>query len=119
MDADVKCVRKAERSVYRDANVGLERNRNLRDTTSSTREPSDILYKLLQQQAAPEVDTEYFDGNPLNFSLFSEVVETKINNPRGRLTRLIKYTMGESKELIKDCIQLPHDCGHQTAVTLL
>ena len=119
MDADVKCVRKAERSVYRDANVGLERNRNLRDTTSSTREPSDILYKLLQQQAAPEVDTEYFDGNPLNFSLFSEVEETKINNPRGRLTRLIKYTIGESKELIKDCIQLPHDCGHQTAVTLL
>ena len=77
VDADVKCVRKAERSVDRDANMGLERNRNLRDTTSSTREPSDILYKLLQQQAAPEVDIEYFDGNPLNYhyfmALFSEV----------------------------------------------
>ena len=122
-DADVKCVRKAERSVDRDANMGLERNRNLRDTTSSTREPSDILYKLLQQQAAPEVDIEYFDGNPLNYhyfmALFSEVVETKIDDPRGRLTRLIKYTMGEPKELIKHCIQLPHDRGYQTAVTLL
>ena len=56
--------------------MGLERNINLRDTTSSTREPSDILYKLLQQQAAPEVDIEYFDGNPLNYhyfmALFSE-----------------------------------------------
>ena len=122
-DADVKCVRKAERSVDRDANMGLERNRNLRDTTSSTREPSDILYKLLQQQAAPEVDIEYFDGNPLNYhyfmALFSEVVETKIDDPRGRLTRLIKYTMGEPKELIKHYIQLPHDHGYQTAVTLL
>ena len=100
-DADVKCVRKAERSVDRDTNMGLERNRNLRDTTSSTREPSDTLYKFFQQQAAPEVDIEYFDGNPLNYhyfmTLFSEVVETKIDNPRGSLTRLIKYMMGEAK----------------------
>ena len=27
--------------------------------------------------------------------------------------------MGEPKELIKHCIQLPHDCGYQTAVSLL
>ena len=27
--------------------------------------------------------------------------------------------MGEPKELIKHCIQLPHDRGYQTAVTLL
>ena len=49
VDVDVKYVRKAKRSVDSDANLGLERNRNLRDTTSSTREPSDILCKLLQQ----------------------------------------------------------------------
>ena len=101
----------------------LERNRNLRDTTSLTREPSNILYKLLQQQAVPEVDIEYLDGNPSNYhyfmALFSEVAETKFDDPRGRLTRLIKYTMGEPKELIKHYIQLPHDHGYQTAVTLL
>ena len=55
--ADVKPARKVEISVDRDVNMGLERNENLRNTTSSTREPSDILCKLLQQQAAPEVDT--------------------------------------------------------------
>ena len=81
------------------------------DTTSSTRKPSDILCKLLQQQAAPELDIKYFDGKPLNYhyfmALFSEVVETKIDDPRGGLTRMIKYTMGEPKELIKHCIQLP------------
>ena len=52
-------------------------------------------------------------------ALFSEVVETKMYYLRGRLTRLIKYTMGEPKELIKHYIQLPHDHGYQTAVTLL
>ena len=52
-------------------------------------------------------------------TLFSEVVETKIDDPRGRLTRLIKCTVGEPKELIKHCIQLPHNRGYQTAVTLL
>ena len=122
--AEARSVRKVERrSVDRDANMGLERNRNLSETTSSTREPTDILCKLLQQQAAPEVDIEYFDDNPWNYhyfmALFSEVVETKIDDPRGRLTRLIKYAVGEPKELIKRCIQLPHNRGYQTAVTLL
>ena len=97
--AEARSVRKVERrSVDRDTNMGLERNRNLSDTTSSSREPTDILCKLLQQQAAPEVDIEYFDDNPLNYhyfmALFSEVVETKIDDPRGRLTRLIKYAVG-------------------------
>ena len=36
--ADVKSVRKVERSVDRDANMGLERNRYSRNTTSPTRE---------------------------------------------------------------------------------
>ena len=50
VDADVKSVRKVERrSVDRDASMELERNSNLTDTTSSTRETSDILCKLLQQ----------------------------------------------------------------------
>ena len=83
----------------------------------------DALCKLLQLQAAPEVDMEQFDGNPLNYhyfmALFAEVVETKIEKPRGRLTRLIKFTTGEARELIKHCIQLPHSRGYQHARALL
>ena len=85
----------------------------------------DALCKLLQLQAAPEVDMEQFDGNPLNYhyfmALFAEVVETKIEEPRGRLTRLIKFTTGEARELIKhssiqhSSIQLPHNRGYQHA----
>ena len=103
--------------------MGLERNRKLRYTTVPTREPSDILYKLLQQQASSKVYIDYFDGSPLNYhyfmALFSEVLETKIDDSRGKLTRLIKHTMGEPKELIKHCFELPHDRGYQTAMTLL
>ena len=64
-----------------------------------------------------------FDGNPLNYyyfmALFVEVVETKIEEPRGRLTRLIKFTTGEARELIKHCIQLPHSRGYQHDRALL
>ena len=31
----------------------------------------------------------------------------------GRLTRLIKFTTGEARELTKHCIQLPHNRGYQ------
>ena len=83
----------------------------------------DALCKLLHLQAIPEVDTEQFDANPLNYyyfiALFVEVVETKIEEPRGRLTRLIKFTTGEARELIKHCIQLPHNGGYQHARALL
>ena len=68
-----------------------------------------MLCKLLT--AAPKVDMEPFDGNTLNYhyfiALFKEVVESKIDDIRGRLTRFIKYTIGDAKELIKHCIELP------------
>ena len=73
--------------------------------TSLTRERTETLCKFLKQQAAPEVDIEYFDGNPLNYhfvmALFFEVVETKIDDFMGRV---INYTVGEPKELMKHCI---------------
>ena len=70
-------------------------------------------------KAAPEVNMEPFDGNTLNYhyfmSLFKEVVESKIDDPRGRLTRLIKYTKVDAKELIKYCILLPFSEGFKNA----
>ena len=49
-------------------------------------------------------------------ALFAKVAETKIEEPRGQLTRLIKFTTGEA---IKHCIQLPHNRGYQHARALL
>ena len=69
------------------------------------------------------VDMEQFDGNSLNYhyfmELFAEVVQTKIEEPRGRLTRLMQFTTGEARELIKYCIQLPRNRGYQHARSLL
>ena len=72
---------------------------------------SQMLCKLLKLCATPEVDMEPFDGSALNYhyfmALFKEVVESKIDDPSGRLTRPVKYNTGNAKELIKHCIQLP------------
>ena len=76
---------------------------------------SDMLCKLLWFQSGPDVDIKTFDGNVLNYhyfiALFREVVESKVDDPRGKLTRLIKYTSGDARELIKHCIQLPSNEG--------
>ena len=72
---------------------------------------TDKVIDLLRYLQAPEVDIDVFNGDPLEFlyfmSLFCENVETKIDNPKGRLTRLLKYLDGEAKELVKGCIYLP------------
>ena len=51
--------------------------------------------------------------------MFKEVVERKIKDPVGRLTRFIKFTNGEAKDLMKHCIYLTPDTGYDTAITLL
>lgn len=57
-----------------------------------------MMCKLFSQQSATNVDIDVLDGNSLEFSyvmsMFEEIVERKVVNPRGRLTRLIKYTKG-------------------------
>ena len=52
-------------------------------------------------------------------STFEEAVEKKIDDPKGRLTRLIKFVSGEPKELIKNCIQQPAEIGYEQAMQLL
>ena len=47
------------------------------------------------------------------------MVEKGIENPRGRLTRLIKYTTEEAKDLIKHCIQQHSVEGYGNAMELL
>ena len=58
----------------------------------------EMMCKLFSQQSATNVDIDVLDGNSLEFnyvmSMFEEIVERKVVNPRGRLTRLIKYTKG-------------------------
>ena len=77
------------------------------------------LCQLLKIQSAPDVDMDYFSGDPLEYryfiSLFEELVEKKVDDSFGKLARLIKYTRGEAKELIQHCIQLPQPDGFNVA----
>ena len=126
-DIPMRSIGMSERSLYDRMKTWQPADVDPGNRTLSTDEDvgiktSSLLCKLLQQQAAPEVDIYRFDGNPLNYhcfmALFSEVVETKVGDPRGRLTRIIKYAVGEAKELIKHCIQLPHDKGYKYVKSL-
>ena len=69
-----------------------------------SRQPTDMLCKLLKVHSAPDVDMECFDGNVLEYrkfmALFREVVQSKIEDPGGRLTRLMKYTDFEMPEIL-------------------
>ena len=84
---------------------------------------AEMLCKLVNEQSAPEINIDVFGGNPLEFhyfmAVFDEAVEKKIEDPRGKLTRLIKYTTGEVKEMVKNYIQLPPKEGYETAKQMM
>ena len=81
-------------------------NHELNKNYRSDGEVAKMLCKLIQQEGAPH----YF------MEVFKEVVEKKIEDPRGRLTRVIKYTTREAKNLIKYCIQQPSAEGYKNAM---
>ena len=82
-----------------------------------------MMSTLFRQQAAPDVDINISSGDLVDYhyfiAVFEEVVEKKIDDPQGRLTRLMKYTYGEPKVMIKHCIQQPVLVGYKNARSLL
>ena len=81
------------------------------------------LASMLKHLQAPNIELDYFSGDPLSFSYFlatfEEVVETKIDEQRGRLTRLLKYLRGEPKELVSSCIYLANEVCYTEAKKIL
>ena len=78
---------------------------------------------MVTLQLAPRPDLDIFSGDPLEYfyfkANFQDVVETTVRDQRGRLTRLIKYTEGEAKELIKHLVHAdPNNCYNE-AISLL
>ena len=63
---------------------------------------------MMISNSAPNVELDTFSGNILEFEYFKanfmEVVEKKIVDQRGRLARLLQFTSGDAKELIKGCV---------------
>jgi hypothetical protein len=79
--------------------------------------------QLISLLTAPDADIDVFSGNPLDFryfrTTFRESVEKKVPDSRGRLTRLLKYTTGDAKDLIKHCIYESADGCFDAAISLL
>ena len=80
---------------------------------------TEMMCKLLQQQAALNLEIDIFDGNPMDSHYFMAVskwvVENKVTDTGGRLTYLIKFIKWESKKIAKSCIELPLELRFKTA----
>ena len=79
----------------------------------------EMMCKLLQQQAALNLEIDIFDGSPVDSHYFmvvsKGVVENKVTDTGGQLTHLIKFIKWESKKIAKNCIELPLELGFKTA----
>ena len=93
------------------------------EPTENKRSLSSTVASLLKIQAAPNVTIDTFNGDCLEFkyfmTTFEDVIESNIDNARGRLTRLIQYTSGEAKDLAKGCVYLNPEDGYKKAKELL
>ena len=81
------------------------------------------MIEMMKLQCAPKPDIDAFSGDPLDYFYFREsfkdVVETAVSDQRGRLTRLIKYTTGDAKDLIKHLVHAdPKNC-YDIAISFL
>ena len=52
-------------------------------------------------------------------AVFSEMVEKKVDDPRRKVTWLIKFVTGDAKEMAKNYIQLPAEIRFETAKQFL
>ena len=82
-----------------------------------------LLSKIVKLQAAPDVEIDVFSGDPLEYTYFiknfKDIIETTVDSQSGRLNRLIKYTDGEAKELIKHCVHEDKGECYNRALELL
>ena len=82
-----------------------------------------LMVQTMKLYAAPKVEIDIFRGDPIEYSYFIEsfrdVVEALVDNPKQRLIRLLKYTEGDAKDLIKHCVHEDAETCYDTAVSLL
>ena len=104
LSGKVKNIRNDQREKYgcsgrsiKQEQVNIE-GRSKTKSSDVSPDLSRMMCDLLHHQSAPEVEIETFRGDLLEYhyfiSVFREVVELKIDNPHGRLVRLLKYIDG-------------------------
>ena len=103
--------------------IGIENEEIGRTVTARQADITRTFCNLLKQQSGPDVDLGVFNRNPLKYhnfiTLFHELVNKRIDDPKGRLTRLIRYTKGDPKDMIQHCVQQPPSVGYKNAKKIL
>ena len=87
--------------------VGMENEEIDRTVTARQADITSMICHLLKLQSTPDLNLDVFDKNSLEYHNFMshELVEKRIDNPRGRLTSLIRYTKCDHKDMIQHCLQ--------------
>lgn len=78
-----------------------------------------IMSKMVSKQSAPDIHTDVFDRNLLEFKcfkwIFEKTMENRVTEPRSRLTQLIKYNKRYVKKSVSHSIQQPNKLCHDNA----
>ena len=102
---------------------GRMRKTGTQDSDTANPKLETAVLDMMKLQCAPKPDLDEFTGDPLEYhyfrASFKEVVETSVPDQRGRLVRLIKYTSGDPKELIKHLVHADPDNCYDQATELL
>ena len=96
---------------------------NSKENMKSSAVNNNVILSMFKELQAPNVELDVFSGNAMDFPFFMtnfcQVVEDKIEDEKGRLSRLIQFTDGRAKDLVKSCIYLPDDICYKRAKKLL
>ena len=52
-------------------------------------------------------------------TLFHQIIETRVEDPRGTIILLIEYTKGDVRKIIKHCVHQPPTQGFRNTKALL
>ena len=92
--------------------------------SSATGPAGDIFTdKLMTLLNIPRAEWDVFNGDPSEYHTFMSVfdgnIDSKIDDPQIKLTRLIQYTKGAAKTAIKSCILIGGADGYSKARGIL
>ena len=73
--------------------------------------------------SVPKVEIDKFSGDPLEYqtflAIFDETIDSRIDDPQIKLTRLLQYTTGSAKAAIRDCALVGGSDGYTQAREIL
>ena len=123
-ETDTTVEKRTQRDHELDANASeppLKKSR--RPDIKDQSDLQSAVVEMIKLQTAPKPDLDTFSGDPIDYpyfkASFKEVVEKAVQDQRGRLTRLIKYTTGDAKDLIKHLVHADDESCYDEAIKML